>query len=637
MLDGYIKCGCASIPVALADVDKNKDEIIRIMKEADEKDVRLLVFPELALSGYTIEDLFHQELLLQKVKDAIKEIKEISKDLTLVSVIGMPLQVKNSLYNVAAVVQKGKILGFVPKTFIPTYQEFYEGRRFVSAPEENEYIMFDKELVCFGKKVVFQCEDMDVFRFGVEICEDVWVPNAPSNTLALEGAMLVCNPSASNALATKADYRRSLIAQQSARLISGYLYCSACNGESTTDVVYSGHHLLCENGSILAEKQSFEPSFIEAIFDVEKLNTERRKMTSFQSSSNYEVITFTSEPVVLSLDIPYDPLPFVPKDLEKREQRCEEIFDIQTQGLVQRLRATGIQKVTIGISGGLDSTLALFVVVRAFEKLNLPMENIYAITMPCFGTTSRTKQNAIGLMEELGVTSETIDISESVLVQFKDLKQDPNVHDVTYENVQARTRTQILMNKANQIGGLVIGTGDLSEVALGWSTYNGDHMSMYAVNVSVPKTLIRYLVEYVAHVYKDTKLQVYLQDVLDTPVSPELLPQVNDEIVQKTEDIVGPYELHDFFIYHVVRFGNHPRKLLRKAELAFQGKYDRKVILKWMRKFYWRFFTQQFKRSCIPDGPKVGSVSLSPRGDWRMPSDASVQMWIREIDKLERE
>lgn len=636
MLDGYIKCGCTSIPVALADVDKNKEEIIRIMKEADKKDIRLLVFPELALSGYTIEDLFHQELVLQKVKDAIKEIKYISKELSVVSIIGMPLQVKNSLYNVAAVVQGGKILGFVPKTFIPTYQEFYEGRRFVSAPENNEYITFDGDIVCFGKKVIFQCEDMELFRFGVEICEDVWVPNAPSNTLALEGALLICNPSASNALATKADYRRFLITQQSARLISGYLYCSACNGESTTDVVYSGHHLLCENGSVVAEKQSFNPSMIEAVLDLEKLNTERRKMTSFESTSNYEVITFTSKPIELTLNIPYDPLPFVPKDVEKRAHRCEEIFAIQTQGLVQRLRATGIQKVTIGISGGLDSTLALLVVVRAFEKLDLPMQNIYAITMPCFGTTSRTKQNAVGLMEELGVTSETIDITESVRVQFKDLNQSEDVHDITYENVQARTRTQILMNQANQIGGLVIGTGDLSEVALGWSTYNGDHMSMYAVNVSVPKTLIRYLVEYVAHLYQDTKLEQYLKDVLDTPVSPELLPQVNDEIVQKTEDIVGPYELHDFFLYHVVRFGNQPRKLLRKAEIAFQGKYDRTVILQWMRKFYWRFFTQQFKRSCIPDGPKVGSVSLSPRGDWRMPSDACVQMWIREIEELER-
>lgn len=634
MKDGYLKCACASFPLALADVHKNKEEILRIMKESAKQEVKLLVFPELALSGYTIEDLFHQQLVLQECKAALKELLESSRELDMVAIIGMPLQVKNALYNVAAIIQQGRLLGFVPKQHIPSYQEFYEGRRFAPAPAQNMLIDFYGEKVLFGNKVVFTCEENPLFSFGVEICEDAWVPDTTGISLALNGALLLCNPSASDEIATKSDYRRQMIAMQSARLLCAYLYCSAGSGESTTDLVYSGHHLLCENGTVLKESRKYEGEIIYACVDLQKLSGERRKMTTFKNRFDYETVFFHSTPIELRLDIPYDPHPFVPSDKAKRTQRCEEIFAIQTQGLIQRLRATGIQKVTIGISGGLDSTLALLVVVRAFEKLGLPMKNIYAITMPCFGTTSRTKNNATGLMEELGVTSETIPIRDAVLVQFRDLKQDEQVHDVTYENVQARTRTEVLMNKANQIGGLVIGTGDLSEVALGWSTYNGDHMSMYAVNVSVPKTLIRYLVEYVAKLYRGEKLELILKDILDTPVSPELLPQKNDEIVQKTEDIVGPYELHDFFLYHVVRFGDTPHKLMRKSELAFAGTYERETIKKWMRKFYWRFFTQQFKRSCIPDGPKVGSVSLSPRGDWRMPSDASVRMWIEEVDRL---
>lgn len=634
MKDGYLTCACASFSVALADVNHNKNEIVRIIKEVSKTDTRLLVFPELCLSGYSIEDLFQQQLVLDTCKSALKEIIEESKKYDLVMVIGMPLQVKNSLYNVAAVIQKGELLAFVPKTCIPTYQEFYEGRRFIPAPAANQTILFNGKHVPFGTRYIFSCEENSNFTFGVEICEDLWIPNSPSISLALNGANIICNPSASNEITTKAEYRKHLVSMQSAKLVCAYLYSSAGNGESSTDIVYSGHHLICENGTVLKESKKYEPEIIYADIDLMKLSSERRKMTTFESVFDYETISFHSKPVAIHLTRSYDPHPFVPKEESLRKQRCEEIFAIQTNALMQRLRSTGIQKVTIGISGGLDSTLALLVTVRAFEQLNIPLENIYAITMPCFGTTSRTKNNATGLMEELGVTSEVINIKESVLVQFKDLKQDCNNHDVTYENVQARTRTEILMNKANQIGGLVIGTGDLSEVALGWSTYNGDHMSMYAVNVSVPKTLIRYLVEYVAHLHADTRLETILMDVLDTPVSPELLPQENDQIVQKTEDIVGPYELHDFFLYHVVRFGDHPKKLLRKTKLAFKDKYSDEIIKKWMRKFYWRFFTQQFKRSCIPDGPKVGSVALSPRGDWRMPSDASVSMWIKEIDTL---
>lgn len=633
MKDGYLVCACASFPIALANVDANKQEILSVIEHV-RQDTRLLVFPELALSGHSVEDLFHQQLLLQKCEEALLDIMEQTKNKDLVMVIGLPLQVKNSLYNAAAIIQQGNLLGIVPKTHIPMYQEFYEGRRFVSGPQENQYISFGGQQVPFGRKLIFCCEDHPLFTFGVEICEDVWVPNAPSIDLALEGAHIICNPSASNEITTKSDYRRDMIAMQSARLLCAYLYSSSGCGESTTDIVYSGHHLLCENGSVRAESRKYIPETVYATIDLERLSCERRKLTSFSSRYTYETVFFRSTPIDITRKVPYAPHPFVPSDEAKRQQRCEEIFAIQTQGLVQRLKATGIQKVTIGISGGLDSTLALLVTARAFEQLQLPMQNIYAITMPCFGTTSRTKQNATGLMEELGVTSETIPIREQVLLQFRDLKQDEDIHDVTYENVQARTRTEILMNKANQIGALVIGTGDLSEVALGWSTYNGDHMSMYAVNVSVPKTLIRYLVAYVAQQHQGTRLEAILQDVLKTPVSPELLPQENDQIVQKTEDIVGPYELHDFFLYHVVRFGDVPRKLLRKAKWAFGDAYDEETLKKWMKKFYWRFFTQQFKRSCIPDGPKVGSVSLSPRGDWRMPSDADVTMWIKEIDAL---
>lgn len=634
MKDGYIRVAAGSFETSIANVKNNSENICNLINEAYHNDARVLVLPELCLTGYTCEDLFNQDRLLNEAKQQLQTIITATNNKDLITIVGLPYQHLNSLYNVAAVIHQGALLALVPKTHIPNYQEFYEARRFEQAPKENTLTNFNGQKIHFGTHYVFASTTNSDFKFGVEICEDLWLPDAPSTKLALNGANLILNPSASNEITTKNDYRRLLVSSQSARLVCGYVYCNAGNGESTTDVVFSGHHIISENGTMIKESRGFDSELIYGDLDLKKLSSERRKMTTFKSYHNYETIYFDSTNIDLNTTYYYDPHPFVPSNRDLRAKRCKEVFDIQTRGLMQRLKATGIKKVVIGISGGLDSTLALLVCTMAFKKLNYDTKDIIAITMPCFGTTSRTKNNALGLMEELAVTSIEVDITESVRIQFRDIEQDENIHDVTYENVQARTRTEILMNKANQVGGLVIGTGDLSEVALGWSTYNGDHMSMYAVNVSVPKTLVRYLVDYVASLYHGEKLETILKDILDTPVSPELLPQENDQIVQKTEDIVGPYELHDFFIYHMVRFGDEPRKLYRKTKLAFKDKYDKKTIKKWLTKFYWRFFSQQFKRSCIPDGPKVGSVSLSPRGDWRMPSDANVSNWIDEIEKI---
>ena len=634
MKDGYIRVAAGSFETSIANVKNNSENICNLINEAYHNDARVLVLPELCLTGYTCEDLFNQDRLLNEAKQQLQTIITATNNRDLITIVGLPYQHLNSLYNVAAVIHQGALLALVPKTHIPNYQEFYEARRFEQAPKENTLTNFNGQKIPFGTHYVFASTTNSNFKFGVEICEDLWLPDAPSTKLALNGANLILNPSASNEITTKSDYRRLLVSSQSARLVCGYVYCNAGNGESTTDVVFSGHHIISENGTMIKESRGFDSELIYGDLDLKKLSSERRKMTTFKSYHNYEIIYFDSTNIDLNTTYYYDPHPFVPSNRDLRAKRCKEVFDIQTRGLMQRLKATGIKKVVIGISGGLDSTLALLVCTMAFKKLNYDTKDIIAITMPCFGTTSRTKNNALGLMEELAVTSIEVDITESVRIQFRDIEQDENIHDVTYENVQARTRTEILMNKANQVGGLVIGTGDLSEVALGWSTYNGDHMSMYAVNVSVPKTLVRYLVDYVASLYHGEKLETILKDILDTPVSPELLPQENDQIVQKTEDIVGPYELHDFFIYHMVRFGDEPRKLYRKTQLAFKDKYDKETIKKWLTKFYWRFFSQQFKRSCIPDGPKVGSVSLSPRGDWRMPSDANVSNWIDEIEKI---
>ena len=561
MKDGYIRVAAGSFETSIANVKNNSENICNLINEAYHNDARVLVLPELCLTGYTCEDLFNQDRLLNEAKQQLQTIITATNNKDLITIVGLPYQHLNSLYNVAAVIHQGALLALVPKTHIPNYQEFYEARRFEQAPKENTLTNFNGQKIPFGTHYVFASTTNSDFKFGVEICEDLWLPDAPSTKLALNGANLILNPSASNEITTKSDYRRLLVSSQSARLVCGYVYCNAGNGESTTDVVFSGHHIISENGTMIKESRGFDSELIYGDLDLKKLSSERRKMTTFKSYHNYETIYFDSTNIDLNTTYYYDPHPFVPSNRDLRAKRCKEVFDIQTRGLMQRLKATGIKKVVIGISGGLDSTLALLVCTMAFKKLNYDTKDIIAITMPCFGTTSRTKNNALGLMEELAVTSIEVDITESVRIQFRDIEQDENIHDVTYENVQARTRTEILMNKANQVGGLVIGTGDLSEVALGWSTYNGDHMSMYAVNVSVPKTLVRYLVDYVASLYHGEKLETILKDILDTPVSPELLPQENDQIVQKTEDIVGPYELHDFFIYHMVRFGDEPRKL----------------------------------------------------------------------------
>ena len=635
MKDGFVRVGCASFPIQLGQIKENAKNIIEYVKKANEEHVKVLVFPELCLSGYTIEDLFYQKRILNEVTEQIDIILDETYELDMLFVIGAPLVHMNKLYNCAIVICGGEILGIVPKTYIPTYHEFYEGRHFASAPQECTEIFLNGEYYPFGTDMIFEAFQQSHLKIAIEICEDLWAPLPPSTKHCLNGATLILNPSASNDLTAKSDYRRLLVSSHSARLVCGYAYCNAGLGESTTDVVFSNHHLIAENGAILEESIQYEDGLIYTDLDLDKLVSERVEMSTYQTrNDHYHYIPFEIDDEDLELERYYDPHPFVPSDESQRAMRCKEVFDIQIHGLIQRLKATHIQKVVIGISGGLDSTLALLVASMAYQKLGYPSSNIIAVTMPCFGTTSRTKNNALKMMEELKVTSKTVDITEAVLQHFKDIHHDENIHDVTYENCQARERTQVLMDIANQEGGIVIGTGDLSEVALGWSTYNGDHMSMYAVNVSVPKTLVRYLVDYVSTLYKGQPLEETLQDILNTPVSPELLPAKDNEIVQKTEDIVGPYELHDFFLYHHVRFHYEPRKLYRIACLAYQDQYDNQTIKKWLTLFYRRFFTQQFKRTCIPDGPKVGSVALSPRGDLRMPSDANVQLWLEECEKL---
>lgn len=635
MKDGFIRVGCGSFEVQLGNVKENADKIVKYAEMAYQAGIKILVFPELCLTGYTIEDLFYQKRVLNEVHSQLEYILDQTCDYDMMIVVGAPLVHMNKLYNCAIVMNNGQIRGVIPKTYIPTYHEFYEGRHFASAPQECSEILINDVYYSFGTDIIFEAEGLPHLKVAVEICEDLWAPLPPSTRHCLNGATLIVNPSASNDLTSKSDYRRLLVSSHSAKLICGYIYCNAGLGESTTDVVFSNHHIIAENGTILEEAVQYEESIVYTDIDLDKLVSERLEMSTYETrNDHYHYIPFEINQDDLKLVRYYDPHPFVPHDQTKRAERCKEVFDIQIHGLIQRLKAAHIKKVVIGISGGLDSTLALLVASMAYQKLEYPSTDIIAVTMPCFGTTSRTKNNALKMMKELGVTSRIVDISESVRQHFKDIHHDENIHDVTYENCQARERTQVLMDIANQEGGIVVGTGDLSEVALGWSTYNGDHMSMYAVNVSVPKTLVRYLVDYVSTLYKGQPLETTLQDILATPVSPELLPAKDNEIVQKTEDIVGPYELHDFFLYHHVRFHYEPRKLYRITRQAFQNKYDSETIKKWLTLFYRRFFTQQFKRSCIPDGPKVGSVALSPRGDLRMPSDANVSAWLKECEKL---
>ena len=632
MKDGFIKVAAATPKIKVADPAYNTEEILKIIDETEKNGASILVFSELTISGYTCGDLFLQQPLLTECKNQLLRIVKATENKSMLVVVGCPIVIKQKLYNCAVVISDGSILGIVPKTHLPNYSEFYELRHFTSGEGLEEDLWFGEEFgyVNVAVNQLFKCKEIPELVVACEICEDLWVPLPPSTYHAMAGATVICNPSASVETTTKESYRRSLVSNQSARLLAAYIYADAGEGESTQDVVYSGHHLICENGSVLAEAKRFTNEIIYADIDVQKLAAERRKMTSFPGgqTDDYFEQEFSLEVKENKITRTFPKAPFVPDNQDERDKRCDEILSLQSMGLKKRLEHTNCKHAVVGISGGLDSTLAVLVTARAFDLLDIPRENLICVTMPCFGTTDRTYQNAVSLIKELGATLKEVRIEKAVRQHFADIGHDENNHDVTYENSQARERTQILMDMANQYNGMVIGTGDMSELALGWATYNGDHMSMYAVNCSVPKTLVRYLVLYYAETTDNKKLPEVLMDVLDTPVSPELLPPVDGVISQKTEDLVGPYELHDFFLYYMLRFGFPKSKLYRMAKLTFDGVYDDETIKKWLDKFYWRFFSQQFKRSCLPDGPKVGSVAVSPRGDLRMPSDASPTAWI---------
>lgn len=638
MKDGFVKVAAITPNVKVADVDYNCQEIVKRIQEAAEKDAKVMVFPELSITGYTCQDLFLQDALLEAAKCGLKPIKNYSRNIDGIIFVGLPLDFNGKLYNVAAAISRGKIQGIVPKIYLPNYSEFYEARHFMSGKDIQTTIVIDGEEIPFGTNQIFTCEDMPSLRIAVELCEDLWVPNPPSVNHCLEGANVIVNLSASDQIIGKARYRRNLVNSQSARLVCGYIYTSAGPSESTQDVVYSGHNIISENGKILSESKLFGEEMTVSEIDTKYLEAERRKMTTYQTSQNnenrYVYTNFNLEIIETNLTRIIEPKPFVPSMIAERELRSNEILTIQAMGLKKRLEHIGCKTAVIGISGGLDSTLALLVTAKAFDYLGLNRKGIVAVTMPGFGTTDRTYDNAVRLIKEIGATFKEVSIVNAVEQHFNDIEQDPNNHDVTYENSQARERTQILMDIANKENGIVIGTGDLSELALGWATYNGDHMSMYAVNVSIPKTLVRYLVQYYADTCEKDVLSKTLYDVLDTPVSPELLPPTKGEISQKTEDLVGPYELHDFFIYHMLRLQQSPAKIYRLAKIAFTNQYSDEEILKWEKIFYKRFFAQHFKRSCLPDGPKVGSVAVSPRGDLRMPSDASAAMWLKELECL---
>ncbi|MBC8573481.1 NAD(+) synthase [Jingyaoa shaoxingensis] len=636
MKHGFVKVAAATPDIKVADCIYNAQSICSDMKKAAEQGAKIVVFPELCLTGYTCSDLFWQERMLDAAKEGLRKIIKTSLTLDGLFFVGLPWELNQKLYNVAAAVSNGELLGLVPKKYLPNYAEFYEARHFTPGKEDVEWVTFDGQEVPFGMHQQFHCAEIPGLIVAAEICEDLWVPNPPSVAATMAGATVIVNLSASNENTGKSLYRTALVQNQSARLICGYIYASAGEGESTTDLVFSGHNLIVENGTVLKQSQRFKNEMIYSELDIHKLRSERRRMTTYQVDGSYEYtdIEFHLKKTETELTRYVDPNPFVPSDKSDRERRCEEILTIQALGLKKRMAHTGCKSVVVGISGGLDSTLALLVMAKAVDMLGLPRTSILSVTMPCFGTTDRTYNNACELTRKLGATLKEVNIQEAVKKHFVDIGQDPDRHDVTYENCQARERTQVLMDLANQSGGMVVGTGDLSELALGWATYNGDHMSMYAVNTSIPKTLVRHLVKYYADTCGDPQLERVLVDVLDTPVSPELLPPENGTISQKTEDLVGPYELHDFFLYHMMRYGEEPEKVYRLAKYAFQGVYSDEVILKWLRTFYWRFFTQQFKRSCLPDGPKVGSVAVSPRGDLRMPSDASIQIWKEQLDHL---
>ena len=645
MFDHFIRTAAATPKIRVADPQYNREQICAQIDEACGRGVKLMVFPELCLTGYTCNDLFLQSMLIDRAKEELEELIGYSRDRELLFAVGLPFEYHNRLYNAAAFVCGGRLLGLVTKTNIPTYSEFYEGRHFCAGPKEPVWIDWQYrdgsvDRVPFGSQILFSCRDLPELTIASEICEDVWVPNPPSIGHAMAGATVIFNLSASDETTGKRTYRRNLVNGQSARLVCGYLYASAGEGESTQDLVYSGHNLICENGTLLAESGALGSGIVYADLDLDRLRSERRRMGTFSLAAQtpgYAEISFRLKLEELKLERFVDPAPFVPHDAGDRAIRCEEILNIQAMGLAKRLEHIGCRHTVVGLSGGLDSTLALLVMAKAYDHLGYERRGIHAVTMPCFGTTDRTYRNACTLAERIGAKLTEVNIREAVSLHFRDIAHDPSVHDVTYENSQARERTQVLMDLANQDGGIVIGTGDLSELALGWATYNGDHMSMYAVNCSVPKTLVRHLVRYYADTCHDEQLSLVLYDVLDTPVSPELLPPKDGVIAQKTEDIVGPYELHDFFLYYLQRFGYPPRKIFRLAKAAFEGVYGDEVILKWLDTFCRRYFAQQFKRSCLPDGPKVGSVAVSPRGDLRMPSDASRRLWEEQVLELKKE
>lgn len=635
---GFFKTAAASCDIKVANCAFNTESILKAIREAENNGAELIALPELCITGYTCGDLFCQSTLLKEAITALAYIKEASLTLNIMISVGLPLEYNGKLYNCAAMLYRGSLLGIVPKTYLPNYNEFYEKRWFTPAPEQTVSINLLGQEVPFGTKLLFKAKEYSHIVLGMEICEDVWSPIPPSCYHAQAGAVIIANLSAGNEITGKASYRRALVQNQSARLICGYIYACAGQGESTTDVVFSGHNLICENGIILSEGKRFKNGIIYADIDVDRLISERRRNTSFETKTEgYTTVEFDFHPNNGDLDRYIDPHPFVPADSACREERCREIMDIQALGLKKRIEHIGAKNVVIGISGGLDSTLALIITSRAFELAGLDKKGIITVTMPCFGTTERTHSNAVTLCKALGTTFMEVNIAPAVMQHFSDIGQNPDQHNLTYENSQARERTQVLMDLAGKYNGFVVGTGDLSESALGWATYNGDHMSMYGVNCSIPKTLVKYLIKYAADYTENEVLKYVLEDILDTPVSPELLPpDENGNIAQITEDVVGPYELHDFFLYNMMRLAFPPEKIYFLAKAAFKGKYDNETILKWLKNFYRRFFTQQFKRSCMPDGPKVGSVSLSPRGDWRMPSDADVSAFIKRLDNLEK-
>ena len=634
MNQGFIKAAAGTPSIKVADCCYNEKEIAKTIREMADHGAKLMVLPELCLTAYTCQDLFWQDVLIREAEEQLLKLAEDVRDIDGLIFVGTPFACKGKLYNTAAVISGGEVIGIVPKINLPNYCEFYEARHFIPGNKEIEWISFGGKEIPFGTNQLFVCETMPELVVAAEICEDLWVPNPPSIRHVLAGANVIVNLSASDEVIGKDAYRKGLVKGQSANLVCGYIYATAGEGESTQDLVFGGGNLIGENGVLLAEGTRFKNEIVYGDLDIQRLQSERRKMSTFPGAdeTGYCRVLFSLEVQETALERTFDPAPFVPSDKGDRDRRCEEILTIQAMGLKKRLMHTNCTHVVLGISGGLDSTLALLVTARAFDLLGIPRRNILAVTMPCFGTTDRTYTNACRMTKCLGASLKEVDIKASVTQHFKDIGHDMEAHDVTFENAQARERTQVLMDLANQCQGMVIGTGDLSELALGWATYNGDHMSMYGVNSSIPKTLVRHLVRYYADNCGEAELAATLRDVLDTPVSPELLPPKDGVISQKTEDLVGPYELHDFFLYYMLRADFPPSKILRIAKLSFKGVYDDDTIVKWLKTFYRRFFSQQFKRSCLPDGPKVGSVAVSPRGDLRMPSDACADVWMKELE-----